>query len=125
MGKATGRKLNDQGGACSHTNPTRKKAGRRCHALASASVRRLRVGLMWRGSVVPISMRSLGTDRSLGKSPPAGRLIIFPAAEIRVEANVVVIRLDHESRVQLRPDSRREGNGQQHDVASLHPHGFL
>ena len=44
--------------------------------LASASVHRLRVGLVWRGSVVPVSMRSLGTDRSLGKFPPAGRLNI-------------------------------------------------
>ena len=29
---------------------------------------------VWPGSAVPVSMRSLGTDQSLGKFPPAGRL---------------------------------------------------
>ena len=33
-----------------------------------------RVGLVWRGSAVPVSMRSLGTDRSLVEFPPASRL---------------------------------------------------
>ncbi len=59
-------------GANSANIKTRTRGDRWCHALASASVRRLRVGLMWRGSVVPVSMRSLGTDRSLGNFPPAG-----------------------------------------------------
>ncbi len=43
----------------------RKREDRRSHALASASV--LRVALVWPGSAVSVSMRSLGTDRSLGK----------------------------------------------------------
>jgi len=67
--------INDQGRARGHTNPTRQRGDRRCHALASASVPRWRVGLVCPVSSVPVSMRSLATDRSLGEFRPAGRLI--------------------------------------------------
>ena len=42
-------------------------------ALASASVPRSRVGLVWPVFSVPVSMRSLETDRSLGDFRAAGR----------------------------------------------------
>jgi hypothetical protein len=42
-----------------------------------------------------------------------------------IQANVIVIGMNHEGRAQLDPDSRREGNGQEDDIASPHPHGFL
>ena len=57
------------------TNPTRQRGDRRRHALASASVPRWRVGLVWPVFSVPVSMRSLETDRSLGDFRAAGRLI--------------------------------------------------
>ena len=66
--------INDQGRARGHTNPTRQRGDRRCHALASASVPRWRVGLVCPVSSVPVSMRSIATDRSLGEFRPAGRL---------------------------------------------------
>src|SRR5208337_4467913 len=56
------------------TNPTRQRGDRRRHALASASVPRWRVGLVWPVFSVPVSMRSLETDRSLGDFRAAGRL---------------------------------------------------
>jgi hypothetical protein len=42
-----------------------------------------------------------------------------------IQAKVVVIRFDHDSRAQLGPGSRRERNGQQDDVAAPDSHGFL
>ena len=74
MGNATGRKYATR--AALVTIPTRRASEGTggVTVLALASVPRLRVGLMWPGSAVPVSMRSLGTDRSLGKFPPARRL---------------------------------------------------
>src|SRR5271165_5904292 len=59
------------------TNPTRQRGDRRRHALASASFPRWRVGLVWPVFSVPVSMRSLETDRSLGDFRDAGRLGIL------------------------------------------------
>ena len=59
------------------TNPTRQQGDRRRHALASASVPRWRVGLVWPVFSVPLSMRSLETDRSLGDFRAAGRLSAY------------------------------------------------
>ncbi len=58
------------------TNPTRQRGDRQRQALASASVPCWRVGLVWPVFSVPVSMRSLETDRSLGDFRAAGRLTI-------------------------------------------------
>src|SRR5271165_4533189 len=65
------------------TNPTRQRGDRRRHALASASVPRWRVGLVWPVFSVPVSMRSLETDRSLGDFRAAGRLTTRTSASTR------------------------------------------
>src|SRR5208283_4263585 len=64
------------------TNPTRQRGDRRRHALASASVPRWRVGLVWPVFSVPVSMRSLETDRSLGDFRAAGRPKVVQAISL-------------------------------------------
>ncbi len=91
-----------------HMQFPRKRGDRRCHVLASASVRRLRVGLVLRGSAVPVSMRSLGTDRSLGKFPPAGRLSAVEGVveEAALRRHVAVLAYTDDTAVQYRSQQR-------------------
>ncbi len=60
----------------------------------------LAIGIVWRGSIVPVSMRSLGADRSLGKFPPAGRLESGPIIRRRRYSKSCQ-EFDRETRVRL------------------------
>ena len=102
------------------TNPTRQRGDRRRQVLASASVPCWRVGLVWPVFSVPVSMRSLETDRSLGDFRAAGRLSTLDGVEVerRPDGSPDCCNRarepgssDHAQRPRLRPRPRSRAGG--------------